>query len=57
MISKINGSSIVNWGNTDPTDWRNLPDPEGDNENDEDLPCPQFVIDTLGFDPDELQGL
>ena len=42
----------------DPTDWRNMPDPDGDDdeavENDEYVPTPKYVIDTLGFDPDEF---
>lgn len=39
-----------------PEDWRNLPDVDGDDEsldNDESLPCPQYVEDILGFDPDD----
>jgi len=54
MISKINDEAIIDWGGSDPTNWRNMPDPEEDNENDEDVPCPKFVKDVLGFDPDEL---
>lgn len=35
--------------------WRDLPDPEGDEyDDDEDRPAPQYVIDVLGVDPDEL---
>lgn len=40
----------------DPSDWRNLPDEDGDDDaldRDESLPTPQYVIDVLGFDPDE----
>lgn len=40
----------------DPTDWRNLPDEDGDDDaldRDESLPTPQYVIDVLGFDPDD----
>lgn len=39
-----------------PEDWRNLPDVDGDDEsldNDESLPCPQYVEDILGFNPDD----
>lgn len=45
-------------GDIDPTDWRNMPDPDGEDEeaveNDEDIPTPKYVMDTLGFDPDEF---
>ena len=42
-------------GGIDPRDWRNLPEPEGDEyDDDEDMPAPQWLIDVLGFDPDEL---
>ena len=40
----------------DPADWRNLPDEDGDDDaldRDESLPTPQYVIDVLGFDPDD----
>ncbi len=56
--SKVHDDLIIDWGNTDPANWRNLPDPEEENEedieNDVDVPTPQYVIDMLGFDPDEL---
>ena len=47
----------ISWvDGVDPEDWRNLPDIDGDDEsldNDESLPCPQYVEDILGFDPDD----
>ena len=53
--SEVNDKLIIDWGDTDPANWRNLPDPdEGDDGNDEDLPTQQYVIDMLGFDPDDL---
>lgn len=49
-------NSVVSWPDHVPvTDWRKQPDPDPDDEgNDEDIPTPQYVIDILGFDPDEL---
>ena len=44
-----------------PNNWRNLPDDKGnerDLENDPtDLPTPQYVIDMIGFDPDDEEDL
>lgn len=42
----------------DPNDWRNQPDPDGEQDDlldmdDEDLPAPNYVVELLGFDPDE----
>ena len=37
-----------------PADWRNHPDPDGDEDfEDEERPTPQYVIDLLGFVPGE----
>jgi hypothetical protein len=43
----------VEWDGVDPADWRDLPD-DGDEDDDEDLPAEQWLIDVLGFDPDEI---
>jgi hypothetical protein len=45
--------SDVEWDGVDPTDWRNLPDEDAD-DDDVDEPTPPYVEDVLGFDPDEL---
>ncbi|MEL0117212.1 MAG: hypothetical protein VW739_05820 [Pelagibacteraceae bacterium] len=39
-------------------DWREVVDPDGKNDealdnDDEDQPTPEYVIDALGFDPDK----
>lgn len=56
--AKLNEDVIIDFGDIDPMDWRNLPDPEEENEaaleNDDQVPASQFVIQTLGFDPNEL---
>lgn len=44
----------VSWVDYDPADWRNHPEPEGqDDENDEDAPVPRHVFAITGIDPDK----
>ena len=54
---ELETDSDISWPEgVDPENWRNLPDVDGDDEsldNDEPLPCPQYVKDILGFDPDD----
>ena len=56
--AKLNDDVILDFGAIDPMDWRNLPDPEEENEeateDDVETPAPQFVIDLLGFDPYDM---
>lgn len=58
MKAKLNDDVILDFGATDPRQWRDLPDPEEANEeaieNDVEVPASQYVIDTLGFDPKDL---
>lgn len=41
------------WDGVDSKDWRDLPDADGELENDEDAPAPEYVVEVLGFDPDD----
>ena len=56
MISRIvEGLPIdLHWDDATSLDWRNLPDPDGEEENDEDVPTPEYVKMVLGLDPDEF---
>jgi hypothetical protein len=54
------GNAVVSWvDGVDPEDWRNQPDPDGEDNDDAldmddpDIPAEQWLIDILGFDPDE----
>ena len=43
------------WPETvDPENWRNQPDPDGEEENDEEVETPSYIISILGFNPDEF---
>lgn len=45
----------VEWPSEVDKDWRDLPEPEGEEyDDDEEHPAPQYVIDVLGVDPDDL---
>lgn len=35
-------------------DWRDVPDPSGEEDDDVDRPAPEYVKSLLGFDPDDL---
>jgi hypothetical protein len=62
LISNANDSYepeldlVLSWEEgDDPANWRNLPDPDPElDEDPDDIPSPDYVVDTLGFDPDEL---
>lgn len=46
----------VEWNGINPNDWRSLPEPDGDQyeDDEDDLPTPKYVVSILGIDPDEL---
>lgn len=47
----------VEFQDTDPNNWRNMPVPDGDeNDDDDDTPAPDYVKSVLGLDPAELFG-
>ena len=54
MIPVYDLDSDVEWDGVDPADWRNLPDEDGDEDDDVEEPTPEYVEEVLGFDPDEL---
>jgi len=44
------------WPGVNSGEWRELPEPDSELDNDEDEKASQYVIDVLGVDPDELFG-
>jgi len=55
MAYPVDGLPIdATWRGYDPLDWRNHPEPDGmDEDDDEDKPVSPDVLELLGFDPDE----
>lgn len=56
---ELETGSVVSWiDGVDPEDWRDEADDEDQYEDaldldDEDVPTPQYIIDILGFNPDD----
>lgn len=54
-MNDVDGLDLgVTWGDYDPADWRNHPEPVGaDNDDDDDIPTPKDIVALTGIDPDK----